>query len=158
MGYTHYWYRPRELNEEKWRAFMEDVTAILDTTETPLAGGLGEGKPEVSSEGFSLNGVGPRDDHETFMIYRKFHRNPMDHEKAKRLIFDCTKTAYKPYDEVVTACLIAFKHHFGDDVRVSSDGEYLGDWTQGATLYERATGRPAADPTIGGDDPENAVG
>lgn len=37
--------------------------------------------------------------------------------------FDCCKTAFRPYDVLVTAALLILKHHLGDAVHVSSDGE-----------------------------------
>jgi hypothetical protein len=38
------------------------------------------------------------------------------------LWFDFCKTARKPYDLPVCACLIVLQHYFGDQFRVSSDG------------------------------------
>ena len=45
------------------------------------------------------------------------------HAQDKPLVFEFCKTGRSHYDIAVTAVLIAFKHHFGDDVRVSSDGD-----------------------------------
>lgn len=59
--------------------------------------------------------------------------------KGEKLIFNFTKTAYRPYDLTVTACLIAFKHHFGDVVKVSSDGEEK-DWMDGRVLCNNVLG------------------
>ena len=65
--------------------------------------------------------------HETFSLEQK--RTPRGEwdkpRKTKRdaeMYFAFTKTAYKPYDLAVTACLIIAKHHLKDDILVSSDG------------------------------------
>ena len=44
--------------------------------------------------------------------------------------FSFCKTARKPYDVVVCATLIAIKHHLGDYVSVSSDGDFdnVNEW------------------------------
>ena len=42
-----------------------------------------------------------------------------------------------PYDAAVTACLVVMKHHLGDAIRVSSDGE-IGDWTAGLEIAAEA--------------------
>lgn len=54
-------------------------------------------------------------------------------------IFECCKTAYRPYDLVCTAVLIAAKHHFGNDIHVSSDGEDK-DWMDGRILCNNVLG------------------
>lgn len=60
--------------------------------------------------------------HETFRISRVY--NPEDWEKPQDgMYFSFCKTAFKPYDLAVIACLIVFKHHFGDEFKVTTDGE-----------------------------------
>ncbi len=59
--------------------------------------------------------------------------------KDKRYQFECCKTAYRPYDVLVTALLIAAKHHFGTAIRVSSDGESK-DWDEARMLCEVTLG------------------
>lgn len=53
--------------------------------------------------------------------------------------FAFTKTAFKPYDVVVTGCLIVLDHYFKDQVRVSSDG---GDreWEDARRLCQHVLG------------------
>lgn len=53
--------------------------------------------------------------------------------------FDCCKTAYRPYDLVVTAVLIALKNHFGEDVYIDTDGEEK-DWMDGRFLCNNLLG------------------
>jgi hypothetical protein len=59
------------------------------------------------------------------------------------------KTEFKPYDEVVTACLLVAHDHFPSSVlTIASDGSW-GDWQDGARLYTSVTGRRAANPMSG---------
>jgi len=59
--------------------------------------------------------------HETFRIERVY--SPCEWEEAKNgLYFSFCKTAFKPYDLAVIACLIVFKHHFGNEFKVTTDG------------------------------------
>lgn len=75
--------------------------------------------------------------YETFAIDQQEEQN--EWQKDEPLIFNCTKTAYRPYDLTVTACLIAFKQHFGDTVVVSTDGEEK-DWLDGRILCNNVLG------------------
>ena len=59
--------------------------------------------------------------------------------------FDFCKTAWKPYDCVVTAILCRAKYHYGDSIKVSSDG-YWSDWQTGRDLYEEVFGESAECP------------
>lgn len=51
------------------------------------------------------------------------------------LYFTCCKTAYRPYDLAVTALLIIAKHHMGNDIIVSSDGEDE-NWLEGKQVCQ----------------------
>ena len=53
--------------------------------------------------------------------------------------FSCTKTAYRPYDIAVTACLIIAKHYLGEQIRILSDGESK-DWDDARMLCEQFLG------------------
>lgn len=57
----------------------------------------------------------------------------------KKTAFAFCKTAYRPYDLVVTAILVALKHHFGDNVVVDSDGEQK-DWMDAKFLCNNLFG------------------
>jgi hypothetical protein len=54
-------------------------------------------------------------------------------ERHKGLYFSCCKTAFRPYDVAVTAFLIIAKHHLGEQLYVSSDGEDQ-HWQDGKML------------------------
>ena len=57
------------------------------------------------------------------------------------ICLDYVKTNEKPYDELVVAVLVSFKHHFPAAALSSDGGER--DWARGIALYQRATGRQA---------------
>lgn len=77
--------------------------------------------------------------HETFDLRQAygitdFDRDVFEHYAEKDLRhFEYTKTAYKPYDLAVTACLIIADHYLDDAIRVSSDG-YDRDWKDAQML------------------------
>jgi len=53
--------------------------------------------------------------------------------------FNCTKTAYKPYDLAVTVCLVIAKHHLGNDIVVHSDGT-MENWHEAMMLCHHFLG------------------
>jgi len=60
MGYTHYWYREKEIDPDTFRAIVDDfnrIVPILDREGVKLAGGLGEGKPRINYKEVWFNGV-----------------------------------------------------------------------------------------------------
>jgi hypothetical protein len=101
-----------------------------------------DGGPLLPS--ISFNGIGD-DAHEPFAF-------PLVDPGASEIQF--VKTEWKPYDEVVVACLIAARDHFPSAVlTIDSDGEWSPDWARGAGLYERVLGRTAHNPL----DAHNAI-
>jgi len=133
MGYTHYFRRSEKTHTQKtWNAFLDDakrvacrfklcvpqsIQFITDNIEIkadiniPIGDGMGEGNsPEYTKSKLWFNGVG-EDAHETLGI-----------DRVSKDDFGFTKTAHKPYDLLVTATLVLYKHHFKDKVDVSGDG------------------------------------
>lgn len=108
MGYTHYWNQERNIPKKDWAKIVEDVRAILKYGEhdcgIALANGMGEGgtSPLIDDERISFNGVG-EGSHETFYITRKISTEP--EYPGQRTDWGFCKTAQKPYDQVVVACL-----------------------------------------------------
>jgi hypothetical protein len=152
MGYTHFWRRPEKLDPETFVAWGTDVIAIMNASEMPLAGWDGTGKPETSPERVSFNGVG-EDAHETFEVTLVEHAESWQ-SRDLGPVFRFCKTAYKPYDVVVTASLVALKDRF-PTIEVSSDGDRQ-DWEAGMMLFVRACRRPAVYPIGGAPDEEVA--
>jgi hypothetical protein len=140
MGYTHYFTKTRESrdNELLFEMFSIGVRKIInyavEMDGLEIADGLGEelGKWEADTQIVRFNGYGS-DSHETFLF-------SVDADG-----FGFCKTARKPYDAVVTACLIHMKEIYGALVDIGSDG-YWSEWSDGARLYRNATGLTAENP------------
>jgi hypothetical protein len=140
MGYTHY-YRKNGVSRDdalRFEMFSQGVSRIINYAVeydgVEIADGLGEtlGAWEADTETVRFNGHGA-DSHETFSF------------TSDASGFNFCKTAYKPYDAVVTACLIHMKDIYGDLVEISSDGDWS-EWQDGARLYRNATGMTAENP------------
>lgn len=203
MGYTHYWYRKKEISTSKMEEIVKDVRIVVDYCQNDLgiilANGYAEAgsKPELSiEEGINFNGsdeqpigvwttseqifhpwpsptaglteetsdplakktngswfagdlveqrVAPIDNktgfgsgsYETFSLERILPERGKNDENE--LIFDCCKTAFRPYDLVVTACLIIAKKHLGNKIIIKSDGEDK-DWIDAKILCNNLLG------------------
>ena len=77
-------------------------------------------KPEVTSKYIRFNGK-LEQGHETFFFSRI--TEIQNYQSDKSMAFSFCKTARKEYDKFVTACLIYAKLIFGNDIRISSDGD-----------------------------------
>jgi hypothetical protein len=155
MGYTHYTYRPRK-NAGSAYFFGKlalDAKKICDYANANgirIRNGNGEGEPEFTEFYFSINGDAEaftsdgRDlAHETF--YWAGIPSQPKHREGEPDFFEFCKTAYKPYDAVVTAILIRAKTIYGSCVRISSDGEWQ-EWQAGRDMYEAIFGEVAECP------------
>lgn len=59
MGYTHYWYRGKEISPETFRAIVKDFKTLLPlfkVLDVKLADGRGEGEPVITDEEVAFNG------------------------------------------------------------------------------------------------------
>ena len=74
--------------------------------------------------------------HETFSIMCNSDSSP---DKETGYVFDCTKTAYKPYDLAVNVCLVIAKHYLNDDIVILSDGDDS-NWIEAKQLCEHFLG------------------
>lgn len=133
MGYTHYWTHECQFTESEWLTISKDIKAICTATKAagvPLDVSIGE----IVDGGFVtfVNGVGD-DAHETFCLYQ----SPGG--------WDFCKTARKPYDLAVTACLCYLESVYSDKFSVDSDG-YAEDWKDGVDLAKSAL--PRLDSTL----------
>lgn len=63
--------------------------------------------------------------YETFYFPAEMSKDSFwqENNRNRELFFNCTKTAYRPYDLAVTAFLVIAKHHLRENIIVSSDGE-----------------------------------
>jgi hypothetical protein len=123
MGYTHYWNQTRAFTVDEWAELTTDIRAITGYVENylgvSLANGMGDPitRPEFTADVIQFNGVGDDGAHETFTIYRK----RVKEWEGGSLGGAFCKTARKPYDVAVTACLCYLASVTGTHV-VSSDG------------------------------------
>lgn len=129
MGYTHYWTMPAHVGREQFAALSRATEKIVKEAEAEgiaLAGPVGTGRPEVTDTEIKFNGAAAKEeDFETFALYPS--------QGA-----DFCKTADRPYDTAVTACLAAALALI-PKFRIGSDGTYT-DWLPGLALYEKACG------------------
>lgn len=110
MGYTHYWRIKGPTSKEKWAKVTEAAMAVIENAKVPIQREYDDtAPPVVNSDEIRFNGV-DNDGHETFFISRSDTG------------FNFTKTARKPYDEVVVAMLKAIKKVLGSAITLSSDG------------------------------------
>ena len=112
----------------------DEMRRIAGARTNILAGPDGSGPWIISSTNVDLNGIGD-DSHEPFVF-------------PGELGFNFCKTEAKPYDAVVTACLLVARDHFPESMlSIDSDGSWLeGDWREGKSLYCSVLGRAARDP------------
>jgi hypothetical protein len=114
MGYTRYYRVEGKIDPIKFKDYSKDCKMVCEEITKQTGHGIaswdGEGEPRFEDEGISFNGVGDLS-HETFGL------------SPQTTGFNFTKTQRKPYDKHVLACLILAKQYFGDNIKVSSDGD-----------------------------------
>jgi hypothetical protein len=139
-GYSHYFIFTSPPDETRLKACIADMGRIVAAADQLVAGPDGAAAPIVEPLKIEFNGRG-ENAHEPFVFPGKVGVN------------NC-KTQFKPYDAVVTACLIVAHDYFPPStLTIASDGQWDdGDWAAGARLYEKALSRRPTDPTYAPDD------
>lgn len=145
MGYTHYWTftAPQTIKgkhitiehnyqlavrqcQRLIKAYNKEVKTI-DPKHPGRLSGYSVHTKVNDYLGLEVNGTGDLA-HETFAL--------RDHWSKNEAMNFC-KTDSKPYDVVVTACLIVLQHYLGAElVEVTSDGD-VSDWEEGLALAKR---------------------
>ena len=130
MGYTHYWtINQNQISPESWFGFMQEFSEIEAKFHEKLDHTTDQ-KYRIDSESIIFNGIGEQG-HETFTMNRI---NPMEKSHTGDIeYFDFCKTAEKEYDIAVCCALIIAKNHFGNIIKVTSDGGFL-EWKEANTL------------------------
>lgn len=144
MGYTHYWtfQKPKRgqasQNEKNYQLAIRQCQRMIRALNAELKredeknpsrlSGYSVHTKVTQYGGLFFNGTAELG-HEPFVLREHFSQNES---------FNFCKTAQKPYDLAVTACLIVLKHYLGETIDVSSDGQGE-DWTDGLTLAKRLT-------------------
>lgn len=104
MGHTHYW-NSGPITPKALAAIARDCEVVCDASGILLAGPHGTGDAQIDDHAIWFNGEKP-EHHEAFYIGKGG--------------FNYCKTAQKPYDLCVQACLIVLAHH--TNAEVTSDG------------------------------------
>ncbi len=137
MGYTHYWTFTKvkgktKETEELYQKAVKDCQRIILAYKKEFGGLAGYSAHTKLGQYGGIDFNGAREEgHENFVLREQFKEN---------YSFNFCKTAQKPYDEVVTACLIILSHYLGDNIKVSSDG-YQEDWQSGLELVKKVLKR-----------------
>lgn len=123
-------------NERRYQTAVKEMAKVIKTynkrclfSEDRLSGYTAHTKLGQYG-GIKVNGKGDLA-HEDFILREHFNQNED---------FEFCKTARKPYDLVVVACLIILQSHLKGSVVVSSDGSES-DWTDGQKLAESVVKR-----------------
>jgi hypothetical protein len=107
---------------------------ITEASKEILGGPEGTGQPVLTNVEIVFNGLGDAA-HEPFVF-------------PGQVGFNFCKTALKPYDAAVCACLMVARDHFPAAVlEIASDGDWSGDeWQGGKELYWQVLGRSPGNP------------
>jgi hypothetical protein len=140
MGYTHYWYRVKNLPIHAFDQFTGACKNIIAQSGVKICNLEGIGEPEITTFLVAFNGNASVEmDHESFVIERNYIVDEYSHKNEDGLYFAFCKTARKPYDVVVIACLIAAKLYFGEKIQIKSDGSFT-EWQDGIKLASQVLG------------------
>lgn len=144
MGYTHYWnFIPPKRGEtakveKAYQKAIKECAKIARTYYLANGGisGYSAHTEPGSYGGLKVNGKGD-DMHEDFIMREYFKENFEDHTNPLvNTGFHFCKTAQKPYDIVVVACLIVIANRLPNNISVDSDGN-TDDWQDGLKLAQR---------------------
>lgn len=109
------------------------MAKIVEASPVPLGNWEGSASPTIEpGKCIVFNGKGDEDSHETFAF-------PPEGP------FTFCKTASKPYDIVVVACLAVAKDCLSSMIDISSDGD-RGKWEEGVALASKILNREIANP------------
>lgn len=145
MGYTHYWMQTRDFTPQEMGDIAGSLRRIIVEATCDIVGPMGdEGTPPtLTEEEIAFNGR-DKNSHETFGFNAK-RELPYTGARADQLGIAFCKTARKPYDIVVTACLTLLQADYG--FSVWSDGD-VDEWEAGVAFAEQALDRAFANPLI----------
>ncbi|MDM5277149.1 hypothetical protein QUF95_07135 [Paenibacillus silvae] len=123
MGYTHYWYRVREIELDVYFKILNDFKRLLPVLIEKgvwLAGSGGKGDPVINDEHVLFNGV-CSERYEDFVFSRVLVLREWDEPDENDQYFQFCKTSAYPYDQAVIAFLLIAKHHLKQDIAFQSD-------------------------------------
>jgi hypothetical protein len=118
MGYTHY-FSHKKTTAKKWALILADCKKLQAADDVPLCHyGDDNDSPVFDDKTICFNGM-DSDGHETFELIRAGVKKG-EHDKS--MGFQFCKTARKPYDTLVCACLLVYMYHSPDTMELGSDG------------------------------------
>jgi hypothetical protein len=142
MGYTHY-FKHKKTGKRKWAKIVEDCKKLADNLpeDVLIDGCSAYPTPQFDSKEIYFNGTDegfkwidhknnkyPKNGHETFVL-----------SQAGSGGFAFCKTARKPYDLLVCACLLVYKHHSPKTMDLGSDGDSE-DWKEAEAFVKKILG------------------
>ena len=133
MGYTNYWTPTNSFTKKQRMAMVDFTEKAIKLSGVKICGLDGTGKPELTGKRIGFNGCeADGHDHESFILLA-------DND------WNFCKTARKPYDVVVKACLL-----YGEEIGIIRDWAFDGDkseseYLDGVKLYEAAMLAPTKD-------------
>lgn len=149
MGYTHYFSFtkpkgiPARVMEEKYRKALIECARVAHAWQRECAdwerlSGYTAHTKLGTYGGLELNGKGD-EAHEPLTLREHFSQNFEGTNPLNRA-GGFVKTARKPYDTVIVACLAILQYRLGNAFKVSSDGD-SSDWNAGIALASRVIRR-----------------
>lgn len=136
MGYTHYWNFGDNVNQQQYDKSLTNMTAIIKRWQSQCKKGGPYDYCRLSGHSAHVPGKYPgilingKQD----QAHERFTLDPVPSGGLQ----SC-KTDQKPYDVVVTACLLVLKHRLKGSVDLTSDGT-VENWEQGLALAIEVTG------------------
>lgn len=145
MSTTYYWYRPRQLDPDAYRNWIDDCRKIVQHASVGTAdraviirGPEGTGEPVINDSLIAINGDAAAGlECEPFVVPRILAKEFRDRADEEGRIFKFCKVAGRPYESVVAGCLAAFDRRFGTAVRVEADAAAASKLAAGRELAGR---------------------
>ncbi len=146
MGYTHYWTLHAPPGPEPMARLAEDLQNLAMKSEIDLTRDYQDDQPPMFTQA-EIRFNSRRDPCETFVL-DPFNLSPENHALIANkphnfsfpgeYLWDFCKTARRDYDVVAAAGLIAMQCRFGNNARISSDGNTAQDeeWRNAVRLYQ----------------------
>lgn len=140
MGFTHYWYREKMIDQVIYTKIVADFKKIrgeLFNRGVLLAGSGGDGLPVISNQQVNFNGSSKSQGScEPFKFDRELQFDNVRPRKINDTILQFTKTEGFPYDLAVMAFLVIAKYYLDGHIIIQSDGASE-DWTGARELCQR---------------------
>jgi len=148
MGYTHY-FPHGKTTLKKWGEILDDCEKLAAADDTPIVANTytqtkegwdtKSGAPIFDNTEIRFNGVAEAS-HEDFLLLRGgVKKQDYEKDRTEKYGFTFCKTAAKPYDLLVCACLLVYVHYSPDTIELGSDGGPQ-DWAQAEKLVKDVLG------------------